>query len=278
MSRASIGASFMERRIPKRIIQTGREDRLRLLHRAAMASIRLLNPEFDYRFFNDDQVVAFFDSEFGQFRAVFDRFRFPIQRYDFFRYLAIYRYGGFYFDLDVLLASNISPLIEHDCIFTFDDLNISRFLRHEHGMDWTVGNYAFGATPGNPFLWAVIENCIRAQDDRGWVGRGLRGIPRLFRDDFFVLSTTGPWLVSRTFAENPKLAEDVTVLFPQDVRDPASWHKFGDWGVHLMEGSWRTRDKFVRRKLRVAWENWEFARLMKQSDRLAASRRRAATS
>src|SRR5262245_30051014 len=181
----------MERHIPRTVIQTGKSCDVSLLHRAVVANIKLLNPEFEYRFFDDDGVIKFFDLEFPQYRSIFDSFRFPIQRYDFFRYLAVYRYGGFYLDLDVLLASSLSSFDDDCCVFPFDDLNMSRFLRDRYKMDWTIGNFAFGCVPGHPFLWAVIQNCIRAQEEPGWIEPTLRGIPRLFRNDFIVLNTTG---------------------------------------------------------------------------------------
>jgi len=272
MARSSAELNNVERHIPKRIIQTGRNRDLPLLHRAAVTNIRLLNPDFEYRFFDDDDVVRFFDTEFPEYRRVFDSFRFPIQRFDFFRYLAVYRHGGFYLDLDVLLAADMSSLADHGCVFPFEDLNINGFLRRRYLMDWTIGNYAFGARPGHPFLWEVIQNCVRAQECPEWVQPVLRGIPRLFRDDFFVLSTTGPLLLSRTLAENPDLAEDVTVLFPDDVRCPGTWHKFGPIGVHLMEGSWRKTERGGRRRLRLLWEWWMVRKFMKESERLGAVR------
>ena len=268
----------MGHHIPKRIIQTGPRRDLPLLHRAVVANIRLLNPDFEYWFFDDAEVAKFFDAEFPEYRRVFESFRFPIQRYDFFRYLAVFRYGGFYLDLDVLLAAGLSPLAHHGCVFPFEDLNISGFLRRRHGMDWTIGNYAFGASPGHPFLWEVIQNCVRAQEYPAWVDLALCGIPRLFRDDFVVLSTTGPLLISRTLAENLALAEDVTVLFPDDVRCPGTWHKFGHVGIHLMEGSWRKSERLSRRRLRMLWEWWMFRKFMKESTRLGPSRELARVS
>jgi hypothetical protein len=263
----------MNHHIPKRIIQTGPSTDLPLLHRAVVANIKLLNPDFEYRFFDDADVLGFFDREFPQYRPIFDSFRFPIQRFDFFRYLAVYRYGGFYLDLDVLLASSLSSLVDHECVFSFEDLNISWFLRRHYGMDWTIGNFAFGATRGHPFLWAVIQNCIRAIEQPRWGEPGLQGIPRLFRDDFFVLNTTGPWLLSRTLAENSELAKEITILFPDDVRDPRSWHRFGGLGIHLMEGSWRKKERLLRRCLRRLWHSWAFKRVMKESVRLGPTRR-----
>jgi hypothetical protein len=259
-------------RIPTRIIQTGPSRDLPLLRRAVVANVRLLNPEFEYCFFDDADVERFVDTEFPQYRRVFDTFKFRIQKYDFFRYLAVYRLGGFYFDLDVLLGAGLSPLAEHECVFSFEDLHMSGFLRQRYGMDWTIGNYAFGARADHPFLEKVIQNCVRAHQDPGWVEPALAGIPRPFRDEFFVLSTTGPLLLSRTLAENPGLAEQLTVLFPGDVRSRSAWHKFGDIGVHLMEGSWRPGDRLLRRRLRRMWEWWMRRRFMPESERLGAAR------
>jgi mannosyltransferase OCH1-like enzyme len=87
--------------IPKRIIQIwGGGLDLPLLSRAAAANIRLLNPEFEYLFFDDQGMANFIDERVPQHRNVFRSFRNPVQRYDFFRYLAIYNLGGFYFDID----------------------------------------------------------------------------------------------------------------------------------------------------------------------------------
>src|SRR5215208_2993183 len=191
----------MTEKIPRRIIQTDKSADLPLLGKAAAINLRLLNPDFEYLFFDDAQVEEFIDVTFPQYRAVFDSFAVRIQRYDFFRYLAVYHFGGFYFDTDVLLASSLEDLLRFSCVFPFEELSINAFLSKEYGMDWEIGNYGFGATPGHPFLRAVIDNCVRAQQQPEWMGRTIRSIPRMFRDDVFVLATTGPGLVSRTLAE-----------------------------------------------------------------------------
>jgi inositol phosphorylceramide mannosyltransferase catalytic subunit len=269
---AGDGGMDGEGRIPARIIQTGPSRDLPLLRRAVVANVRLLNPDFEHRFFDDEDVERFVDAEFPQYRRVFDTFPFRIQKYDFFRYLAVYRFGGFYFDLDVLLGNGLTPLREHACVFSFEDLHLNGFLRRRYEMDWTIGNYAFGARPGHPFLRRVIDNCVRAHEDPAWVEPALRAMPRLFRDEFVVLCTTGPFLLSRTLAEHPELAADVTVLFPEDVRCRSAWHNFGQVGIHLMEGSWRKSEHLLRRRVRRLWEWWAWRKFMRQSDRLGAVR------
>jgi mannosyltransferase OCH1-like enzyme len=74
--------------IPKRIIQTDKSRDLPLPSKAAVANLRLLNPDFEYLFFDDTHVREFIDAEFPEYRPVFNSFPVKIQRYDFIRYLA----------------------------------------------------------------------------------------------------------------------------------------------------------------------------------------------
>jgi hypothetical protein len=127
-----------------------------------------------------------------------------------------------------------------------------------------MGNYAFGTAPGHAFLEAVIANCVKAQRDRDWVKPMMRGLPPFLRHEYLILNTTGPWLVSRTFAENKELAKQVSVLFPEDVCDLRTWNCFGDFGIHLGDSSWRSRRGSLRGRLVNYWETWNVKRLAKQ--------------
>jgi hypothetical protein len=262
----------MQSPIPKRIIQTGKSVDQPLRYRAMMNTVRLLHPDYEYLFLDNGQVDAFVNDEFPEYKKVFDAFRTPIQKYDFFRYLAVYRLGGFYLDLDVLLASELTSLLGLGCVFPFEGLTLSSFLRQEHRMDWEIGNFAFGAAAGHPFLAAIIENCVRAQKEPDWVSPMLRGAPRIFRSEYAVLNSTGPGLISRTLAEHPELSKLVTVLFPDDVCDANGWNRFGEFGIHFMGGSWRKESTRVSRRLAQRWENWTMQRLLKESRKLGKTR------
>jgi inositol phosphorylceramide mannosyltransferase catalytic subunit len=252
-------------KIPRRIIQAWGGTQLPLLAKAAATNLRLLNADFEYLFFDDDQIDKFVDAEFPQYRSVFDSFSLRIQRYDFFRYLAVYHFGGFYFDTDVFLASNLEDLLEFGCVFPFEHLTIYRFLCEKYRMDWEIGNYAFGAVAGHPFLKAIIRNCVRAHQHPEWAQTMIKSIPRVFRDDFRVLATTGPGLVSRTLAEYPAACDQVQVLFPDDVCDPNNWYCFGTYGVHLQIGTWRKRKRLVPRVLHRVWESRTRKAMLKES-------------
>jgi len=256
--------------IPQRIIQTGRTKDLSPSAKAAATNVKLLHPDWEYLFFDDEDIRRFISGEFPQYQRVFAEFRHPIQRIDFFRYLAVFRLGGFYFDLDVFLYKELSPLLDRDCVFPFEELSFNGYLDGHCDIDWEIGNYGFGAAAGHPFLEAVIENCVRAQKEPGWAAPMMAGIPALFRAEFEVLSTTGPVLLTRTLAE--KAGGGVTVLFPNDVCDAASWHLFGEYGVHLMEGSWRMQGNPLRRRILCWWESRARRRALPESRRRGAKR------
>ncbi len=258
---------IMTEKIPRRIIQVwgaGSAD-MPLFAKAAAANVRLLNPGFEYVFFDDSGIEQFIDAEFPQYRPVFNSFSARIQRYDFFRYLAVYHLGGFYFDTDVFLASGLEDLIQYSCVFPFEHMSLHSFLCEEYGMDWEIGNYAFGATAGHPFVEAIIKNCIRAQQHPEWVEAMIKPIPRIFRSEYVVLNTTGPSLVSRTLAEYPDACYQVKVLFPEDVCDPNSWFRFGDYGVHIQVGAWRKREGLLRRVLHRYWRSATRKTLLRES-------------
>ena len=264
----------MNSRIPKRIIHIwggGKHD-LSLVSKAAVVNVKLLNPDFEYMFFDDPGIETFTKKHFPEYQNVFRSFRMPIQRYDFFRYLAVFHYGGFYLDLDVLLVSSLSSLLKFGCVFPFEELTLYKFLRRKYGMDWEIGNYAFGAAAGHPFILAIIENCVRAQKEPEWAKAMMKSIPWIFRKDFYIFNTTGPGLVSRTLAEYPLAAKQVKVLFPENVCDSANWHRFGTFGVHLMSGTWLERKGVLGRRLTKLWMLRTRKRMLKESLSLGGSR------
>jgi len=257
--------------IPKRIIQISTRG-LQPLAKAVAMNLRLLHPDWEYILFTEDGMNRFVQEEFPEYVAIFGAFSKVIQRIDFFRYLAVFRLGGFYFDLDVLLSRELSDLLSYESVFPFEELTLNRYLRRQYNMDWELGNYAFGAAPGNPFVGAVIQNCLRAQTDKEWVEPMRRGVWSMLRSEFDVLNTTGPALISRTFAENRDLAMNVKVLFPENVCDRANWYNFGDYGLHMMAGSWLSGRNSLWRRFAVRIDAISRARLLVESRRLGPFR------
>jgi hypothetical protein len=236
--------------IPKRIIQVwGGGSDLPLLSKAVAANLRLLNPDFEYLLFDDVRMDSLIKEQFPEYQTIFQSFRFPIQRYDFFRYLAVYNFGGFYFDVDLLLAESLEDLLDNSSVFTFEMIGYNQYLGKKYNMYWDIGNYAFGSAPGHPFIRAIIENCVRAHMDPDWTDIMLKSIPWVLRKDAYVICSTGPGLVSRTYAENRHLQATVKILFPENIYDLKNWNQFGRYGIHLSANAWRKKENMFQRKL-----------------------------
>jgi len=240
------------------------------LYRAAAVNLKLLNPEFEYLFFDDADVDAFVKEIFPEFANIFQGFRYRIQQMDFFRYLAIYHYGGFYFDLDILLYEKLEDLLGFACVFPFERIGISSFFKNKYKMHWDIGNYAFAAKSGHPFLEKIIENCCRAQKDPDSIKPILQSIPAILRKSSFVLCTTGPLLVTKTFVENPQLHSSIEILRPGDICDRRNWNKFGEYGLHLRNGSWRTRSNYL---YKLYWMIWKYCLAEAEKKNIIAAKR-----
>ena len=237
--------------IPKRIVQIwGGTAELPAIAKASATNIRLLLPDFEYRLYDDEAIRDFLSTEPKEHQDAYDGFAAPIQRYDFLRYLLVYRLGGFYFDTDVLLIGTFNHLLDKPAVFPFDRLTWSETLRTKHGMDWELGNFAFGAEQGHRLLGLLIDNCLRARKDASWAVELIKDLPSALREDLRIIFTTGPGMVTRTLAENPHLLESTHVLFPEDVFAKSKcWSQFGHYGVHLGVGGWRPRYQRLRKWL-----------------------------
>ena len=96
-----------------------------MLAQTAKVTMTLLNPGFEYLIFDDNAVDAFVAERFPHYGNVFASFPYRIQKIDFFRYLAVWELGGFYFDLDVFLVSSLDPLLQRNCVFPFEELTFT---------------------------------------------------------------------------------------------------------------------------------------------------------
>jgi hypothetical protein len=130
--------------------------------------LRTLNPGWEYRFYDDDDIKAFISEHYGQ--AVLHYFerigpQYGAARADLFRYLLMYKVGGLYLDIK---STAMRPLDE---VFRPDD----RFLLSTWGREqaswgyhYELRNLAHGefqqwyiaCAAGHPFLKEVIETVL----------------------------------------------------------------------------------------------------------------------
>jgi autotransporter strand-loop-strand O-heptosyltransferase len=147
-------------KIPRIIHQTFRTNELPEPIQEVVDKLKSMNPEFEYRFYNDEDCYNFikenYDEETLNLYSNINP-KYGSCKADFFRYLLMYKVGGVYLDIK---SRSITPL--KNIILPTDEYVLS----HWSGRDWADElNYPHGefqnwhiiCIPGHPFLRETIE-------------------------------------------------------------------------------------------------------------------------
>jgi len=112
------------------------------------------NSGWEYRFYDDDAARGYVEANYpGRFVSAFDSLLHGAYKADFFRYLVLYKEGGVYADVDVMLNTNLDNFITPDLGF-FAQLDAIGNFADEPFCLW---NGMLGAAPAHPVLTNVIE-------------------------------------------------------------------------------------------------------------------------
>jgi hypothetical protein len=179
--------------IPRIIHQVYVSRNLPPILQANVEKIRELNPEWEYRFYDDDDMVAFIDSVYGKrVLAYYNRInrKYGASRADLFRYLLTFKVGGIYLDIKASLTRPLDPVLRSDDVYLLSRWRNAAGELYEgwgmHNRLKNIGGNEFQqwhiiAAPGHPFLRAVIEKVLRNIDDYNPVlhGTGKAGVLRV---------------------------------------------------------------------------------------------------
>ena len=222
-----------ESTIPKIIIQTWKDNKIPYKYKNDIESVKKYNPKYKYLFFTDKDIEIFLKNYYPIYYSTYLKLPILIQKIDFFRYVAVYHYGGFYFDLDMTGLYPLDDLLDYDCIFPVDQnirpdrCNVKRLKKYcQNGMNILLGQYAFGAKPKNNFIKKLIDNIHHNIDtyieDYKTEGQTLQ----------YVYSSTGPDYVTDVYMEYNK-KDDIHIL----EYDAAQF--FGKYAKHNFYGTWK---------------------------------------
>ena len=108
--------TYYEQKIPKIIIQTAKNDNYNsLLHYNAQQTFLELNPEYEYKFYDDNDCREFIKNNFEEnILNTFDMLYPGAFKADLFRYCYIYINGGCYFDNKYILRIPLRNIIKHE--------------------------------------------------------------------------------------------------------------------------------------------------------------------
>lgn len=149
------------RRIPKIIHQTFKNNSIPEALQNYVRSWKNQNPTWQYRFYNDSDCLDFVRREFPEYLSAYQSLPKNIERADFFRYMVVLRSGGVYADLDTesivpldqFLFSDDALVVGWECDMpSIKDTIRRNFVRQRQILQWI-----FAAAPGHPVLREVCD-------------------------------------------------------------------------------------------------------------------------
>lgn len=221
--------------IPKIIIQTWKTADIPEKYKPLVESVKRMNPSFEYKFFTDADIVSFLKTNYPEYYTTYLKLPVLIQRIDFFRYIVVYHYGGFYFDLDMTALESLDDnLLTYDSVFPVDEIikkemcKQSRYLYFcKNNMYFLLGQYAFGAKPQDPFIKEIID---RIHKD---INQTIQLYSLSQNKEIYVYQTTGPDFVSKLYQEYTD-KKNVKILHYSNTRQ-----HFGKYAKHNFFGTWK---------------------------------------
>lgn len=160
-------------KIPQIVHQTFRTRQLKPELAASVDEMRRRNPDWDYRFYDDNDLKDYVLKHYGpDFLAYFDAINdhYAPAKADLFRYLLMYREGGLYLDIKSQATRPLNQVLrptDRYLISQWRNGPDSRFptwglhseLRKIPGGEYQ--QWFILAAPGHPFLKVVIEQVMR---------------------------------------------------------------------------------------------------------------------
>jgi len=234
-----INENFSNNTIPKIIIQTWKTKSIPEKYKEDVKSIRKYNKDYKFLFFNDDDIDYFLKENYPEYFISYNKLPVKIQKIDYFRYIAVYHYGGFYFDLDMKGYFPIDELLKYDCVFPYEqkiDNNKCKSNRFKNfckkNVKFILGQYAFGAKPQNDFIKTLIETIHNNVDNYIVEYDKIKENKDKNIYHEYIYSTTGPDFVTNIY-HNYKNKKDIKILY---YNVP---HHFGKFAKHNFYGTWK---------------------------------------
>lgn len=220
--------------IPKIIHQTYRDrDSLPEVYLLCARQIAALHPEYEYKFWTDDDMYTFIRTEFPTYWGKFAALPRVIMQIDMFRYFLLFKYGGMYADLDYYVLRPLDGLLK--------DKEIMLPVNNEalDGTPLSIGNCILASRPGHPFWRKLMDSLFT-------IDRSAADFDSDSNVDMSIYGTGSGFVHSMWITYS---ADDKTIyLPPKHMFHPPSKQSLmylerlraqGTYGMHWCTGLWR---------------------------------------
>lgn len=219
--------------IPKTIHITWKDNNLTEKQKLILGRWKLLHPDFNIKFYTDDDNDKFINLYFPEYREILDKLKRKVCKIDFIRLLYLYQFGGIYVDLDVIPLKKIDSLLNiNDVVLCKEDSRNAPYFK----IDYIISNATILAKKNSEFIKKIIDDIIFNIDS-----------PKMNSTDTDdVLKMTGPLLFNKIYDQwesknnitllesrffNPMTLYDLTKeIIPDYIKY--------SFCVHLFDGTW----------------------------------------
>ena len=229
-------------RIPKNIIQTWKSKTIPLKYQTLHKGIIEKHEDYNYIFFTDEDIDNFLKKEYPEYFITYSKLPILIQKIDFFRYIAVYHYGGFYFDLDMECMKPLGDeLLKYKNVIPVDDKKkdpdrISQRQWMEYNNEKIIlGQYAFASVKKSKFMKFLVDN-IHNNIDLIVKEYNEKVKNKIDHMEYFVYITTGPDFVTNMYKKYDE-KDEVYIL------DYKYRQHFGKYARHRFFGTWKNNQK-----------------------------------
>ncbi len=227
--------------IPKIIHQTWRDHNLPV-PKAWPESWQRHNPDWEYRLWTDDDLLAFVQQCYPELEALYLSYPKPVQRADMARYLILHHHGGVYADIDTECMAPLDLIAGEQRIILATEPFEHAYQAHRLKMELMLFNGVMASPKGQPFCRHVCDAMVRCRHAKA-----------------YVLESTGPLLLTgayMTYSQKDALSISSCHLFnPLNTKLTASpGPRFGDYGQitlahHYWNNTWGPRTRQTRLRI-----------------------------
>jgi mannosyltransferase OCH1-like enzyme len=137
-------------KIPKIIWQTMKTSQVpNILYDYASSWIKL-NPEYEYRLHDDNDVIDFIKSDFPEFLRAYNKIKYGASKADLWRYLVMYKYGGVYTDMDCRCINPLRQWINPEAEYVT-----------QLGINKDICQWMIISVPGNPIFLRASQMALQ---------------------------------------------------------------------------------------------------------------------
>jgi mannosyltransferase OCH1-like enzyme len=185
-----------------------------------------LHPDWEYKFWSDQDLRDLIVSDYPWILATYDAFRYPIQRVDTARYCILHKFGGVYSDFDIIPLRPIDEFVKGD---------FEVFLARSPRFKQCSSNHLMASIPGSGFWNEVLSTITPAVRCKKLID---------LSKHLHIMCTTGPIRIDMVTRESTKTA--VTYFPPYYFSWEAAINSPQEAAVKHVQGrSWCSWDSMM---------------------------------